>query len=220
MSSLRLARGIGPSPAPARVRLCPVRNIRSLQNPDAPACCCDKHRAHMLVTAFPDQHYELQEMVAEGDRLVVRWQMTGTHLVHDQATSCGTARCSWWGQPKTPHTLSASSYAPRSPSGSTTLRLACTHFGSMEFSHGLCFGRKQLTILTPLAPCLTPRLCFPSHLLTSLEICQLALSQIRRRTFLSAAWSSSKHHERNCVVMELTGLPSTNLIHVSSSPGR
>ena len=34
----------------------------------------------MLVTAFPDQHYELQEMVAEGDRLVVRWRMTGTHL--------------------------------------------------------------------------------------------------------------------------------------------
>ena len=34
----------------------------------------------MLVTAFTDQHYELQEMVAEGDRLVVRWRMTGTHL--------------------------------------------------------------------------------------------------------------------------------------------
>ena len=34
----------------------------------------------MLATAFPDQHYELQEMVAEGERLVVRWRMTGTHL--------------------------------------------------------------------------------------------------------------------------------------------
>ena len=34
----------------------------------------------MLATAFPDQHYELQEMVAEGDSLVVRWRMTGTHL--------------------------------------------------------------------------------------------------------------------------------------------
>lgn len=34
----------------------------------------------MLATAFPDQHSELQEMVAEGDRLVVRWRMTGTHL--------------------------------------------------------------------------------------------------------------------------------------------
>ena len=32
--------------------------------------------------------------------------------------------------------------------------------------------------------------------------------------------SSSQHHERNCVVMELTGLPSTNLSHVSPSRGR
>ena len=39
----------------------------------------DKHRAEMLAEAFPDQHYELQEMVAEGDTLVVRWRMTGTH---------------------------------------------------------------------------------------------------------------------------------------------
>ncbi len=40
----------------------------------------DRHRAQMLATAFPDQHYELQEMVAEGDLLTVRWRMTGTHL--------------------------------------------------------------------------------------------------------------------------------------------
>ena len=39
----------------------------------------DKHRAQMLATAFPDQHYEIQEMIAEGDKLVVRWRMTGTH---------------------------------------------------------------------------------------------------------------------------------------------
>jgi len=39
----------------------------------------DKHRAEMLATAFPDQHYEIQEMIAEGDKLVVRWRMTGTH---------------------------------------------------------------------------------------------------------------------------------------------
>ena len=40
----------------------------------------DKHRAQMLAAAFPDQRYELQEMVAEGDLLAVRWRMTGTHL--------------------------------------------------------------------------------------------------------------------------------------------
>ena len=44
------------------------------------------------------------------------------YLVHDQATFCGTVRCSWCGQSKTWHTLSASSYAPRSPSASTTFR--------------------------------------------------------------------------------------------------
>ena len=40
----------------------------------------DRHRAQMLAEAFPDQHYELQEMVAEGDLLTVRQRMTGTHL--------------------------------------------------------------------------------------------------------------------------------------------
>ena len=119
-----------------------------------------------------------------------------------------------------PHTLPASSYAPRSPSGSMTLRLACTHLGSMAFSHGLCFGSRQPTILTPQPLSLTRRLCFPSHLLTSLETCQLALSQMRRRTFLPRASSLCRLHERNRVVMEATGLPSTNLIHVSSISGR
>src|SRR5215207_7545166 len=39
--------------------------------------------------------------------------------------------------------------------------------------------------------------------------------------FLEAAASRfSQHHERNCVVMLLTGRPSTNLSHASSSSGR
>src|SRR5215211_6039349 len=88
--------------------------------------------------------------------------------------------------------------APSSPSGSTTLRLPCTHLGSMAFSHGLCFGRRQLTILTPSPLSLTRRLCFPSQRLTSLETCQLALSQIRSRTFLPIPSSSWAHHRRNC----------------------
>jgi predicted ester cyclase len=39
----------------------------------------DRHRAEMLAEAFPDQRYDILEMVAEEDRLVVRWRMTGTH---------------------------------------------------------------------------------------------------------------------------------------------
>src|ERR687897_758230 len=56
---------------------------------------------------------------------------------------------------------------------------------------------------------LTRRLCFPSQRLSSLETCQLALSQMSSRTFLPRASSFSQHRERNCVVMELTGRPST-----------
>ena len=43
-------------------------------------------------------------------------------------------------------------------SGSTTLRLPCTHLGSMALSHGLCLGKRQLTILTPSPLSLTSRL--------------------------------------------------------------
>src|SRR5215207_2438008 len=57
----------------------------------------------------------------------------------------------------------------------------------------------------------------PSRL--SLETCQEALSQMRTRTFLPRASSFWRLHERNSVVIEETGLPSTNLIHVSSIPG-
>src|SRR5215213_8023014 len=69
----------------------------------------------------------------------------------------------------------------------------------MAFSHGLCFGRRQLTILTPLPLFLTPRLCWPSQRLTSRLTCQLALSQMRSRTFLPRASSCSQHHPRNRV---------------------
>src|SRR5215211_8815413 len=91
--------------------------------------------------------------------------------------------------------------APSNLSGSTTLRLPCTHLGSMAFSHGLCFGRRQLAILTPQPLFLTSRLCFPSHLLTWRLMCQEALSQMRTNTFLPAASRFLQHHERNCVVM-------------------
>src|SRR5215208_7913927 len=41
--------------------------------------------------------------------------------------------------------------------------------------------------------------------------------KMRSSILLPAASSFSQHHERKRIVMELTGLPSTNLNHVSSS---
>src|SRR5215212_5023023 len=56
--------------------------------------------------------------------------------------------------------------------------------------------------------------------LTALETCQLALSHMRTRTFLPTASSFRTLHSRKRVVIEETGLPSTNLIHVRSRAGR
>ncbi|NLR78335.1 SnoaL-like domain-containing protein [Chitinophaga eiseniae] len=32
-----------------------------------------------LLTAFPDIHYQLEDLLAEGDKVMVRWKWTGTH---------------------------------------------------------------------------------------------------------------------------------------------
>jgi predicted ester cyclase len=40
----------------------------------------DARRAQMLAQAFPDQHYHIDELIAEGNTMVARWRMTATHL--------------------------------------------------------------------------------------------------------------------------------------------
>ena len=48
---------------------------------------------HRFGTAFPDLHVTINEMIAEGDRVVVSWTLTGTH------------RGVWRGIPATGHTI-------------------------------------------------------------------------------------------------------------------
>lgn len=31
------------------------------------------------ISAFPDLHFDVQEIIAEGDRVATRWRLTGTH---------------------------------------------------------------------------------------------------------------------------------------------
>jgi predicted ester cyclase len=39
----------------------------------------DKRRDEAMLAAFPDLHYDIEDLVAEGDTVVARWRMTGTH---------------------------------------------------------------------------------------------------------------------------------------------
>lgn len=75
------------------------------------------------ITAFPDLHFEITDMIAEGDQVLTRWVMTGTHqgeylgaqptgikvrvegmsLEHDQGR-CGRGRLRWLGCPRFPST--------------------------------------------------------------------------------------------------------------------
>lgn len=38
-----------------------------------------KQMMNMYLTVFPDLHFTIEDMVAEGDRVVVRWTARGTH---------------------------------------------------------------------------------------------------------------------------------------------
>jgi steroid delta-isomerase-like uncharacterized protein len=46
-------------------------------------------------TAFPDLHFELEDVVSDGDRVVVRWTATGTH-VGEFAGLAATGRSARW----------------------------------------------------------------------------------------------------------------------------
>ncbi len=38
-----------------------------------------KQIAHHIRSALPDMHFDVQDMIAEGDRVATRWVLTGTH---------------------------------------------------------------------------------------------------------------------------------------------
>jgi steroid delta-isomerase-like uncharacterized protein len=38
-----------------------------------------KRRDEAMLAAFPDLRYDIEDLVAEGDTVVARWRMTGTH---------------------------------------------------------------------------------------------------------------------------------------------
>ena len=38
-----------------------------------------KQMAGVFYTAFPDMEYKIDDMIAEGDKVAVRWTLTGTH---------------------------------------------------------------------------------------------------------------------------------------------
>jgi hypothetical protein len=99
------------------------------------------------------------------------------------------------------------------------LAFAMDPLGLYRIEQELFVGRRQGTIRTPasLPLSLTSRLWAAIQPLTWWLLCQEALSQIKSRAYLPLCWSFSQHHPRNCVVMALTGLPSTSLSQVSLS---
>ena len=53
-----------------------------LHAPAGPVHGLDGFKQFVLMyrSAFPDAHYTIEEMIAEGDKVVTRWSGTGTHL--------------------------------------------------------------------------------------------------------------------------------------------
>lgn len=54
----------------------------TLRNPPAVLHSLEEYKKGMAAfhTAFPDLHFTVEEVIAEGDKVVVRWSLRGTHL--------------------------------------------------------------------------------------------------------------------------------------------
>ena len=97
------------------------------------------------------------------------------------------------------------------PIGLDRLAFAMNPLGLYRVEPRALLGKKAgHTMRTPLSLSFTLRLWAAIHFLTNLEMCQEALSQTNTSAFLPNSSSRRQLHSRNCVVMTLTGRPSTN----------
>jgi steroid delta-isomerase-like uncharacterized protein len=59
--------------------LCVTNVVNHGLGPEASGIEGTKRSASMYLAAFPDLHFDLEDFIAEGDQVVVRWTSTGTH---------------------------------------------------------------------------------------------------------------------------------------------
>ena len=61
----------------------------TLRNPPAVLHSLEDYKRGMAAfhTAFPDLHFTVEDVIAEGDKVVVRWSLRGTHLGDYQGRS-------------------------------------------------------------------------------------------------------------------------------------
>jgi steroid delta-isomerase-like uncharacterized protein len=64
----------------------------SAQGASSPGAESVKATARMTLARFPDRRYVLQDVVAEGDRVAVRWTMRGTNTGEHPGGSPATGR--------------------------------------------------------------------------------------------------------------------------------